>query len=195
MKNQSTIPVFISELREEINVTVVNGNQVRLLLSGNFVGSMGNKKPKPEWCVQVAQDGMSFMALTQKLIPLENLTSYPFTEEMDKFLNEVEEYFGLSEPGGESCCSSSEWWVGSASDEYDDKFVCTLEVTDETGKTIASFRKSSMDIGVAKEYVAEQCQQACETIPVAYCTETVVDEYGAYIDSDEYTLEYGKLEV
>ena len=196
MKNLFIVPnVFIAELREKVDIAVVDGNRVRLLLSGNFVGSMGDKKPKPEWCVQVAQDGASFTALTQKLIPMKNLTSYPFAEEMDKFLNEVEEYFGLSFPGEEGCCSSSEWWVGSDSDEYDDKFVCTIEVKDDTGRTIASFHKSNMDIGVAKEYVAEQCQQACKTIPVAHCTETVVDENGAYIDSDEYTLEYGKLEA
>lgn len=195
MKNTSTSTVFISELGEKIDITIVDKDKVRLLLSGNFVGGMGDKKLKPEWHVQVAQDGTSFTVFTQKLIPVKNLTSYPFTEEMDKFLNEVEEHFGLSFPGEEGCCSSSEWWVGYDTDEYDDKFVCTLEVKDDTGKTIASFQKSNMDIGVAKECAAEQCRQVCKDIPVAYCTENVVDEYGAYIDSDEYTLEYGKLEA
>lgn len=105
-------------LSGELCDCAVYGNMSRFLVNGNyyFIPDVAETTWRADVNIRAERfsDGSTSFYM-QKLVPWDTAED-ELEEMMDEALNLIEKTFGI----GEGKCTSSEWWLGDDSTEYDD---------------------------------------------------------------------------
>lgn len=103
-------------------VSILEGDMVRFLREGTFFGKPSHTVAEERGWRITEETTDSFTASVQVLIPASEVETYPYIQEMDRFLNEVEEQMSLCAKG-DGACTSSTWWVGHDGTDHDTIFL------------------------------------------------------------------------
>ena len=74
-------------------------------------------------------------------------------------------------------------------------YKCSITACDEKNVFIGHIYEMGDTIEEAKDKASTRCQKLSEKQPVAYASVTVTDNDGNYVDSDEFTLRNGELDL
>lgn len=74
-------------------------------------------------------------------------------------------------------------------------YKCSITACDEKNVFIGHIYEMGDTIEEAKDKASTRCQKLCEKQPVAYASVIVTDNDGNYVDSDEFTLRNGELDL